>query len=104
MASDDCPQLYPSDALVTAALLENFPAWGIWRPKGGHWIAARPLNSPIVTPRETLVWAQGWSSGELAMHMAVIEGKIVHSQEQSSSMLARFLRTLFNSLSQFRKE
>lgn len=62
-----------AEAIAVATLQRYFSRWSVWSPRGDQWVAVRPADDAVPSDRSRLIWAYGWSAGELAAHMAASE-------------------------------
>jgi hypothetical protein len=64
------------DAAEIVALYGEFPAWAVWLPVRGAWVAVRPASSRPPDPHLPTIWVHASSAGELAVRMRASQAQL----------------------------
>jgi hypothetical protein len=59
------------------ALSREFPAWAVWRPRGGsNWVAVRAASARIPGPDMSLVWTEAATPAGLSDKMRRVDEQL----------------------------
>jgi hypothetical protein len=63
-------------AVELLGLYREFPAWAVWLPAGGTWVALRPASSRQPAPELPMIWVTASSAMELASRMRAAQQQL----------------------------